>query len=79
MATSNPPVVSAESAQYQLWCLIEDDSAPFLVPVHTSTYVAELKKLIYENGKAGILHGTDAKDLTLWKVSTFYTLMSTLT
>jgi hypothetical protein len=59
------------TSQYQLWCLIDGDPKAFKVTLAPIADVDDLKKLIYENGKAGILHGTDAKDLTLWKVSTF--------
>ena len=73
-ATSNPPAVSAENAQYQLWCLVEGDSAPFPVTVSTGTHVAGLKELIHYKRKARILQDVDAADLTLWKVSTFWTV-----
>jgi hypothetical protein len=74
-ATINPSAVSAANAQYKLWCTVEDDNAPFLVTVPTNAYIAELKKSIRVEGfndSGPIL----AKDLTLWKVSTFYMLAS---
>jgi hypothetical protein len=68
-ATSNPPV-SAENAQYTLWCLVEGDSSPFPVTVPAGTNVAVLKKSIHTEG----INTSDPvlpKDLILWKVSTF--------
>jgi hypothetical protein len=69
-ATSNPLAASAANAQYRLWCIVEDDAAPFLVTVPTNAYINDLKKLIKEERKNGILKDVDATDLVLWKVST---------
>ena len=70
-ATINSPAVSAENAQYKLWCIVEDDDAPFLVRVPTDAYIADLKVLIQEQRKYGALQGVDAARLALWTVSHF--------
>ena len=67
---SNPSAVMAETAQYELWCLVEGDGAAFSVIVPTNTSVSQLKELIRDKAKTGTLRDVDAKDLALWKVST---------
>ena len=51
-----------------LWCLVDGDSRPFKVTALDDADVTDLKKLIKEEGKKGILCDVDAKDLDLWKV-----------
>jgi len=55
-----------------LWCLVEGDLTPFQVYAPLFMNIAQLKKLIHEEGKDGVLRGIDAKDLKLWKVSPFH-------
>jgi hypothetical protein len=69
-ATINSPAVSAENAQYKLWCIVEDDNTPFLVTVPTNARIAELKDLVCVK-RMSILRGVDAAGLDLWKVSHF--------
>ena len=51
-----------------LTCLIEGDSSLFQVNSTGDKNIFNLKKLIWEEGKRGVLSNVDAKDLTLWKV-----------
>jgi Crinkler effector protein N-terminal domain len=53
-----------------LSCFIENDTTPFLVQVTApiGMIIYDLKELIKEKGKNGVLSSVDAKDLTLWKV-----------
>jgi hypothetical protein len=55
-----------------LWCLVEGDSSAFKVKPTLNADVDDLKALVYEEGKHGILRDVDAKDLGLWKVRTFF-------
>ena len=34
-------------------------------------YIYKLKRLVYEQGKKGVLHDANAKDLSLWVVNAF--------
>jgi Crinkler effector protein N-terminal domain len=52
-----------------LWCFIKDDPNAFVVTAPIDASIARLKKLVWEEGKNGVLSNTDAKDLVLWKVS----------
>jgi len=54
----------ADDAPRALQCLIEGESLLFKVKPTGSMYIADLKDLIKEKRKNGVL----AKDLTLWKV-----------
>jgi Crinkler effector protein N-terminal domain len=58
----------ADDVHCALHCLIEGDSSLFRVKPTGSVDIMELKELIKEKGKNGVLNGVDAKDLTLWKV-----------
>jgi hypothetical protein len=49
-------------------CLIEGDTAIFSVIASPTIPIAELKDLIKEERKNGVLKGILAKDLTVWKV-----------
>jgi Crinkler effector protein N-terminal domain len=60
----------ADDTHHVLWCFIKGDSTAFEVPALDKTSIAEVKRWVWEEGKNGILSGTDAKDLVLWKVST---------
>jgi hypothetical protein len=62
----------AENEQYELWCLVEGDSAAFSVIVSANTSVSQLRELIHDKRKT-ILCEVDAADLALWKVSTLWT------
>src|SRR5258705_43192 len=53
-----------------LWCLIQDDSNPFEVTAPVDASIGRLKELIWEKRKNGVLRGSDAADLALWKVRT---------
>jgi len=53
---------------FKLWCIIKGDSTPFKVKITGGEDIDELKKLVREEGKNGLLNGIDAKDLALWKV-----------
>jgi hypothetical protein len=72
------PLIGPANAQYKLWCIVEDDTAPFWVTVPTNAYIDDLKESIKEECKHGILKDVDATDLVLWKASTFYALTSPL-
>jgi hypothetical protein len=52
-----------------LWCFIKDDPNVFEVTAPVDATISRLKKLVWEEGKNGVLSNTDAKDLMLWKVS----------
>ena len=56
---------------FTLFALIQGDTAVFDVTVAANDYIYRLKRLIYEEGKNGVLHNENAKDLSLWVVSTF--------
>ena len=58
----------ADDAPRALNCLIEGDSSPFKVKPTGSNDIIDLKKLIWEECKNGVLSSVDASDLTLWKV-----------
>jgi hypothetical protein len=53
---------------YLIWCLVEGDGTLFPVVDSLRKTVIELKELIKEKCKNGVLKNVDAKDLTLWKV-----------
>jgi hypothetical protein len=59
----------SEDAPCQLWCLVEGDSTPFKITSPTNIDIDDLKKLIHEERKQGVLQGVDAVDLVLLKVS----------
>jgi hypothetical protein len=56
----------------ELWCIVSGDSRPFTVSISTHDNISVLKERIYEKNKNGFLRDIDAKDLKLWKVSSFY-------
>jgi len=58
-------------ATFTLYGIVQGDTTVFDVTVSADECVSGLKKLIHQEGKKGILHDTDAKDLSLWVVSTF--------
>jgi hypothetical protein len=53
---------------YKLWCLIKGTSTVFSVTPSGDTTIDDLKTLIWDRVKNGTLKGTDAVDLTLWKM-----------
>jgi Crinkler effector protein N-terminal domain len=59
-----------------LLCLIEGDSTVFQVKAPINNNVLDLKGLIREQRKHGVLSSVDAPDLVLWKVSTTSTIAS---
>jgi hypothetical protein len=58
----------ADDATRALVCLITGESTPFKVRPTGRDDIIDLKKLIKEGGKNGVLNGVLAKDLILWKV-----------
>jgi hypothetical protein len=58
----------ADYAFPALICLIEGESSPFSVKPKEDIKVMDLKDLIHEKCKNGVLFGVDAADLLLWKV-----------
>jgi Crinkler effector protein N-terminal domain len=59
---------------FPLYAFVQDDTTLLNVTVAADDHVYKLKKLIYKEGKNGILHNVDAKDLSLWMVSSFQML-----
>ena len=59
----------ADNTPCRLLCVIAGESTPFRVQPTGSMDVIDLKVLIKEEGKSGVLLNVDAQDLTLWKVS----------
>jgi hypothetical protein len=59
----------ADDAVRSLICLIEGESSLFRVKPTGGMDIIDLKALIKEEGKNGVLGSVDAKDLVLWKVS----------
>ena len=53
-----------------LWCFIKGDSTAFRVAAPGKASIDEVKNLVWEKEKNGVLCGTDAKNLVLWKAST---------
>ena len=50
-------------------CFVQDDSDVFKVKASVNGDVVDLKKLVFDEGKNSTFRDTDAKNLTLWKVS----------
>jgi hypothetical protein len=59
----------ADDALHALICLIEGEFSLFIVKRTGSMDIIDMKELIEEECKNGF-RSVDAKDLTLWKVST---------
>jgi len=59
----------ADYAHRLLWCFIIGDSNPFHIRVSLNATVSELKQLIWNDRKHGILREFDYLDLILSKVS----------
>jgi hypothetical protein len=55
-------------AHITLTCLIKGESSLFSVKPKEDISIMELKDLIQEEGKNGMLGSIDAADLLLWKV-----------
>ena len=65
------PPAMADNAIYMLWCMVSDEGIPFKIRFPSIDFdIGNLKELIKEKIKNGILDGIDATDLALWKVST---------
>jgi Crinkler effector protein N-terminal domain len=60
-----------------LWCLIKDNSNLFKVTAPVDIDIDQLKELVWEKGKNGVLSGTDEKYLALYKVSSEWLADST--
>ena len=54
-------------AHITLTCLIEGESSLFSVEPKEDINIMDLRELIKEEGKNGVLGRVDAKDLILWK------------
>jgi hypothetical protein len=63
-----PMQSSMPAACITLTCLIEGDSSPFIVKPTVDMSIMELRKLIQDERKNGVLRNVDAADLMLWKV-----------
>ena len=59
---------SSMPVAHPLYCLIEGESSLFIVEPKEDVSIVELKELIHEECKNGVLRDIDAKDLTVWKV-----------
>ena len=59
----------ANDPSHVLCCLIKDDSNPFKVTAPVNASIIDLKNLVWEERKHGVLQDIDAVDLVLWKVS----------
>ena len=61
----------ANDPSHVLYCLIKDDSNPFKVTAPVDASIIDLKNLVWEERKHGVLRDIDADavDLVLWKVS----------
>jgi Crinkler effector protein N-terminal domain len=53
-----------------LWCLVHGDSDPFKVVSPIANDVYDLQLLVFKAGENKDFRHLDAKNLTLWKVST---------
>jgi hypothetical protein len=60
-----------DRAVFMLLGLVQDDTKVFDVTVAADDYIYKLKRLVYEQGKKGVLHDANAKDLSLWVVNAF--------
>jgi hypothetical protein len=61
----------ADDSPRALLCLIAGESLPFKVKPTGSMDIMDLKDLIKEECKNGVLNSVDAKDLSLWNVGLF--------
>ena len=70
---NNPPHVAtqADNAVCVLWCVVSREQTPFMIKAPANVNISELKEAIKEKGDNGVLGRIDAKDLVLWKVSTY--------
>jgi hypothetical protein len=57
-----------DDAPRALRCLIEGESSLFMVKPTGSMDILELKYLIQEQGKNGVLSSVDATELVIWKL-----------
>ena len=64
----SPIQPSMPMARITLTCLIEGESTPFIVKPKKDISIMELKDLIQDKDKNGVLGSVDAKMLRLWKV-----------
>ena len=68
VAFTFPSLQCQMSDTYRIWCFVEGDNSASYIASSSTMLMAELKKLIKEEGKNGVLGSVDAKDLILWKV-----------
>jgi hypothetical protein len=59
-----------DNPSFVICCLAQGDTHVFKVKAYVGQDIADLQKLVYQEGKNGVFRDTDAKDLTLWKAST---------
>jgi hypothetical protein len=69
LSLHEPLSAMANDTHRVLWCLMKNSSNPFKVNAPVKTSFGRLKDLVWEKHKNGVLQGTDATDLVLWKVS----------
>lgn len=53
-----------------LWCFIKGDSTAFPVSAPGDADIGDVKDLVWEKRKNGILRETEALAMTLWEVGT---------
>ena len=63
--------MKADKDSLVLWCIIRGESIPFDVTVPANASINQLKEKIYQKNKH-TFSDIDAKNLVLWKVSSFY-------
>ena len=68
-STHDPIPAMANVASLKLRCFIKGDSIPFRVTPAGEAEIDDLKDLVWERKKNGVLRDTDASDLVLWQVS----------
>jgi hypothetical protein len=68
--TADPAqTTSSSDSNCTLRCLVEGDSAPFVVDVEADGEIGALKKTIRDERKHGVFRDVDGPDLKLFKVS----------
>ena len=60
----------ADNANCVLWCLVDGKDTPFKIRVPINFDIGDVKELVKEKRKNGILREIDATDLVLWNMST---------
>ena len=59
----------ADNKYRVICCVVQDDTSVFKVTASVDDDVADLKKLVYEQGIDTTINTVLAKNLNLWKVS----------